>query len=172
MVKPRVLVRDQIRLTAKVLGLPAPFVRQVMQRMKSDGRLPAPRPVTSEVTAKNLARLVLGLCATIPSKSTELEKALGSTPRHAGDGESSVASELESLIREAAGIVDGDIDFWRGDLLIGSDRPTLVVHVVKFDGAASLRIYRGEREPDDGMTRYVRIPLQALRMLALELLGE
>lgn len=172
MKKPRVLVRDQIRLTAKVLDIPAPFVRQVMSRMKTDGRLPSTRPVTSDVTAESLARLVLGLCAPLPGKSTDTEIAIGAVPRIAGDGADTVASELESLINEAAGVVDGEIDFWSGDLLVGVDRPSLVVHVVRFDGTSTLRLYRGKHEREEGVTRFVRIPLQTLRMLALELMGD
>jgi hypothetical protein len=169
--KPRVTAADQVRLTAQHLGIPQPFVRQVVTRMKTDGRLPATRPVATDVTPQSLARLVLGLCAHIPSRSTELETNLGSLPRLSGDGAATVELEIENLIAEAAGVTDGDIDFNAGDLLIGVTNPVLVATVEKRDGALSVRTYRrAQAREDNALTRYARVPLPTLRLLALELL--
>lgn len=172
MKKPPVLVRDQLRITSMLLGLPEPFVRQVTQRMKSDGRLPATRPVASEVTPQSLARLVLGLCAPIPSKATETETNLGALPRVTGDGAETVATELEALIAEAAGLTDGEVDFWSGDLLIAVTNQVAHFAVVKFDGSSVSRTYRSASHNDEHFVRYMRLPLQTLRMLSLELIGD
>ncbi len=172
MTKARVLARDQIRIVADVLNVPSPLVRQTMQRMKTDGRLPATRPIATDVTPASLARLVLGLCAPIPSKSTETETSLGNLPRVGGDGAETVALELENLISEAAGIVDGEIDFWLGDLLVGVSQPVVGVSITTFDGSSTFRSYRTLSERDEGMRHFVRLPLQTLRMLALELIGD
>ena len=171
MQKPRVTARDQIRLAASLLQIPEPFVRQVVTRMKTDGRLPATRPIATDVTPQSLARLLLGLCAPIPSRSTEIETNLGALPLLSGDGAGTVELELESLIAEAAGITDGDIDFNTGDLLIGVTNPVLAATVEKRDGSRSMRTYRrAQSREDDALTRYVRIPLPTLRLLALEVL--
>lgn len=172
MAKPRVLARDQIRIVADVLNVPTPLVRQTMQRLKTDGRLPATRPVATDVTPRALARLVLGLCAPIPSKSTEIETTLGALPRVGGDGAETVAAELENLIAEAAGITDGDIDFCAGDLLVGVSQPVVGVSITTFDGSSTFRSYRTLSEKDEGMRHFVRLPLQSLRMLSLELIGD
>lgn len=174
MTKPtRVTARDQIRVASQLLELPSPFTRQVSARMKTDGRLPATRPIATAVTAQHLARLVLGLCAPIPSKSTELEMALGALPRVGGDGAATVALELEDVIAEAVGDVDGKIDFASGDVLIGITNPAVLITVGYNDGRSSVRTYRTNTAPaDDGMTRFVRVPLRTLRLLALELMGE
>lgn len=170
--RPKILARDQIRIAARLLGIPEPFVRQTMARMKSDGRLPATRPVAAAVTPQSLTRLILGLSTSLPSKATELEVSLGALPRLRGDGAPTASEELEALIAEAVGLNGGDIDFCAGDILIGVTN--LAIHIVihKFDGSATSRSYRAEKTEDEHLTRYVRIPLQALRMLALELMGE
>lgn len=171
MKKPPVLVRDQLRIASLLLGIPEPFVRQVTQRMKSDGRLPATRPIASEVTPQHLARLVLGLCSPLPSKSTETEMTLGGLQRIAGDGALTLSAELESLITEAAGIKDGEIDFWSGDLLIGVNDQVAHIAIVNFDGSKVSRTYRDARPENAHLVRYMRLPLQTLRMLALELIA-
>lgn len=170
--RPHISAREQILLTAKLLKIPAPYVRQVAARMKSDGRLPGRRPIAASVTPQSLARLVLGLCAPMPSKSTDLEMQLGALPRSSGDGAETAELELENLIAEAVGIVDGDIDFWNSDVLIGVTQPVVGISVVKFDGTSTYRAYRTPAKKDDGMNHFVRLPLQTLRMLALELMGD
>lgn len=173
MTKTRVTARDQIRVASQLLDLPSPFTRQVAARMKSDGRLPATRPIAAAVTAQHLARLVLGLCAPIPSKSTDLETTLGALPRTGGDGAATLAQELEDIITEAVGDIDGDIDFAAGDVLIGITNPVVLVTVEYTDGRSSVRTYRANTTPTaDGMTKFARIPLRTLRLLALELMGE
>jgi hypothetical protein len=168
----RVLARDQVRIAATLLGLQAPFVRQVTTRMKSDGRLPATRPVATAVTPQSFARLILGLCTILPSKSTELEMTLGALPRVSGDGAETAALELENLIAEAVGIVDGEIDFWRGDLLIGVTSPVVGITITKRDGSTTFRSYRRHAGEDDRFFRFVRLPLNTLRAAAFELIGE
>jgi hypothetical protein len=172
MTKPRILARDQIRIVAALLQIPEPFVRQVSVRMKTDGRLPATRPIATDVTPQSLARLILGLCAPIPSKSTELEKSLGLLNRTSGDGAATAERDLENLIFEAASDADGEINFLKGDLLVGTTAPAVLITIEKYDGASSVRTYRDRTGEDDRLTRYVRIPLQTLRMLSLELLGD
>ncbi len=170
--KKRVLARDQVRIVATLLGIPAPFVRQTMARMKSDGRLPATRPVATAVTPQSFARLILGLCTILPSKATELEMQLGALPRVSGDGADTAALELENLIAEAVGIRDGDVNFWEGDLLVGITTPVIGITITKRDGTSMFRSYRLGRREDDRFFRFVRLPLNTLRAAAFELIGD
>lgn len=115
------LERERHHIVATLLGIPLPFIRQVSYRLKTDDRIAATRPIASPVTSLSLGRLILGLCASIPSRTSDIEQKRGALPRLTGDGASTAEAELEKLIAEAAGITDGDIDFWRGDLLVGVD---------------------------------------------------
>lgn len=166
------LERERHHIVATLLGIPLPFVRQVSYRLKTDDRIAATRPVAAPITPLSLSRLIMGLCAPIPSRASDIEQKLGALPRQTGDGADIAEAELERLIAEAAGITDGDIDFWRGDLLVGVDGLSVLVSLRTFDGASKVRIYRRGEGEDDRMTRFVRLPLQTLRMLALELMGD
>lgn len=170
--KKRVLARDQVRIVATLLGIPVPFVRQVMARMKSDDRLPATRPVATAVTPQSFARLILGLCALIPSKSTELETQLGALPRVSGDGAATAALELENLIAEAVGAKDTAVDFWKSDLFVGITQRVVGINITKTDGTTTLRSYRRGLVEDDRFSRFVRVPMETIRAAAFELIGE
>lgn len=170
MTKPRVSARDQIRVVASVLNIPEPFVRQVVTRMKTDRRLPATRPLATDMTPQSLARLLLGLCASLPHRSSELERLMGMLPRDGGDGADTVSLELERIAAAAASEGTAGIDFHQGDILIGTSSAVVMLTIEKFDGTSVIRTYRASREDDDGLAHFVRIPLRTVRLLALELL--
>jgi hypothetical protein len=171
MTKSKVLVKDQYVTIADYLGLPEPFVRQVATRLKTDDRVPHGRPVAPPVTPQMLARLILGLCTTIPSKATDVERRLGSLPRQAGDGSSTAETELEFLIAEAAGFMEGQVDFSDGEILFGTDRPTVAVMLKKRDGSRTVRNYQSGRSKD-GLSHWLCLPLPTIRRLAQELINE
>lgn len=164
----RLMVADQHRITAALLGVPESIVQRVADRLKADDRIPATRPQAAPITPLSLARLVLGLCAPSPLKASVFERQLGALPRVVGDGRDTVELELELVIAKATGLVANDIDFSDGELAVGIDAPAVVLSVVTHDDLQSTRVYRGHAG-NAGMTRWVRVPFPTLRRLALEL---
>jgi len=165
------LERDRHRIVASLLGIPEPFVRQVATNLKTNDRIAGTRPVASPVTPQSLARLILALCTILPSRAADLERRLGALRRVSGNGASLAEQELENLIAEAAGVAATTVDWWEsGDMLVGVDVPSMLVMLKTTDGKSMMRAYHDGKTLPDSMTRFVRLPLTTLRMVALELL--
>jgi hypothetical protein len=144
---PRVLARDRISIIAKETGLDESFVRQVIFKLKTDGRIAASRPVAPAMTAGDLARILLGLAAPLPSRATEIERRLGRLPRFSGDGAETADGEIAALVEAAVSAVDDDIDFRRGDILLGVTNPSVTFNVERPNRPPAAMSYRQEKSP-------------------------
>ncbi|TWF53310.1 hypothetical protein [Neorhizobium alkalisoli] len=154
---------------AHELGLPRSIVTNTMRKMKEAGLIAAARPVAPTLYSRDVARILLALCAPLPVNAPFVQHKLGSLVRLSGDGAVNAETELTDLLDESAGLVAGDIDFRKGEILISSDAAFMVVSGERAGGTVVNRTYRAETDLP-GMRRIVQITLPALHRIAQQLL--
>ena len=167
--KKPIVARERDRVIADELDLPLAVVRETIRRLKESGEISSRRPQPSQLSARELARTLIGLSA---HRSVDVTSALSGTSdllRTLGDGAVNAETELTDLIDEAAGKIDTDIAFTEGDVMIAPGR-FVVVSGQTHDAKPFTRAYK-RQAGHVGMTRVAVIPLTALRRIAARLIG-
>lgn len=141
--------------------LPRSMVETTIRRMKEAGRIPKGFRHAPPLTAKDLARFVMGLSAMSPTAAVEREKAVGRIAEGA----------LIELVEACAGIRPPKFDLASGEVVIGQTESTLEIHATHTDGTSASLSY-GKLEPDLPCRTTFTITIPAIRAIARDLMDE
>lgn len=168
MPKTAITSAEAEEIIADELAVSPSVVRDTVRRLREADRIAPGRK--GAFSSRELARLVLALCASRAVTCVATEMQTGDLPRVAGDGAINAETELVDLLDQAACIASGEIDFRSGDVFI-SEGAFMTVAGRLFRGDAVTRIYRRGQGEHDRMIRLALVPLPTLKRLATRLIS-